>query len=88
MRPSMKKSVSFIIIMLSVCCIFTACSVSQSSEEFRIAICQNTDGAVYGIHCEYYLADTPIGGTEVVLTENKTVIPIESGDTISLHFDK
>lgn len=90
----MKKVMSFVnAVFALVLCVFlmAACSgmnVSQNDEEFRIVIHQDTESAIYGVHCEYYIEDTPIGGTEAVIVGNGDVIPIEPGDTISFPFYK
>ncbi len=98
----MNKVIPFITKILTavlLCVFMAACSnggisdkeshnISQNNEEFHIVISQNTEGAIYGIHYEYYLADTPIGGAEAVAIKNGAAIPIEQGGTISLPFYK
>lgn len=63
-------------------------NVSQKSEEFYIILHQEAEKPLYGVHYEYYVKDTPIGGAEIVGIENGNVIPIEPGETISLQFNK
>ncbi|MDE6031299.1 MAG: hypothetical protein K2G32_06750 [Oscillospiraceae bacterium] len=90
----MKKVISFVnAVVMLVLCVFlmAACSdmnISQNDEEFCIVIHQDTESAIYGVHCEYYLEDTPIGGTEAMIMENGNVIPIEPGGTIRFPFIK
>lgn len=90
----MKKVMSFVnvVLMLVLCVLLmAACSdmnVSQNDEEFCIVIHQDTESAIYGVHCEYYLEDTPVGGMEAMIMENGAVIPVEPGDTIRFRFNK
>ncbi len=88
-----KKTAILALVMALALLTLAACTNSPASNDdltnsvednaFEIAITNNCDTEIYGIHQEYYVAQEPIGGGDVTIAEG---VPLKAGETIPFTF--
>lgn len=76
--------VSLILILgLITSCHYGNSEISASDNNFIVAVKNNCDMEIYGIHYEYYIAQKPIGGGSVEIANGS---PYKKGELMSCEF--
>ena len=60
-------------------------NMAAGEDAFYIALTNDCDSEIYGIHCEYYLGDVPTGGGVVTNSGDKPT-PIKKSSVLSRDF--